>query len=135
MTQDEFGRWKTCNHPGEHAGPSPVFLQKQVDYFRSGLAETRSELEDAKGARRLAHELKEEVFQLNDALCRAGTRWEGPTTEDTRNLQHDTLYNPEREYREEREKRRLQERTPQGWDDYWSERPYLSKGRTNDNID
>jgi len=135
MTQDEFGRWKTCNHPGERTGPSPVFLQKQVDYFRSGLAEARSELEDAKGAQRLANELKEEVFQLNDALCRAGTRWEGPTTEVMRDLQHDTLCNPEREYREEREKRRLQERTPQGWDDYWSERPYLSKGRTNDDMD
>jgi len=135
MTQDEFGRWKTCNHPDEHAGPNPTFLQKQVDYFRSGLAEARSELEDAKGAQRLAHELKEEVFQLNDALSRAGTRWEGPTTEDACGLQHDTLCNPEHEYREEREKRRLQEKTPQGWDDYWSERPYLSKGRTNDDMD
>ena len=115
MTQDEFGRWKTCNHPDEHAGPNPTFLQKQVDYFRSGLAEARSE--------------------LNDALCRVGARWEGPTTEDPHGLQNDTLCNPEHEYREEREKRRLQEKTPQGWDDYWNERPYLSKGRTNDDMD
>jgi len=153
MTQDEFGRWKTCDHPDERTGPNTAFLQKQVDYFRSGLAEARSEAENlekenaqarqavkdatqvVKDAHRLSDKLNEEVFQLNDALTRAGARWEGPTDDNASDLPGEQLCNPEYEYCRVQEQQRLQERQPQDWASYWSERPYFSRGRTTDDMD
>jgi hypothetical protein len=148
LTQDDHGRWRTCNHPDDKEGPNTTFLQKQVDYLREKLAETRSENEDTqkevKEVRRTVRDairqvkdadqqndkLREEVFQLNDALTRAGHQWEGPTDDCASDVHNDKICNPEHEYRQEVEKRTLQGQEPPSWDDFWSNRPYFSKGRT-----
>ncbi|KAK3896627.1 hypothetical protein C8A05DRAFT_20437 [Staphylotrichum tortipilum] len=133
MTQDDYGRWKTRDHPDEPIGPNTTFLQKQVDYLRTGLAEAESELALSQGR---SANLEEEVFHLNNALSLNTTKWEGPLDDcPQEDLRDDEIRNPEREYRMEQEKRRLQGKAPQDWKEYWSEQPYFSKGRPSAEVD
>ncbi|KAK3897171.1 hypothetical protein C8A05DRAFT_20007 [Staphylotrichum tortipilum] len=94
---------------------------------------TRDDLEDAQ---RLNANPGNNVFQPNDTLHQNDIRWEGPLDDcPQEDLQGNVLCHPENKYRREQEKRQLQGKKPQEWDDYWNGRPYFSKGRSNDDVD